>query len=395
MTLYVILFHGDLGTGDRIFSLQLRRSIEDSPWDRFQYVIFIPGLFHVKMACADAIYRLFIKHPDARVDETSLMHDISKLRPKETGIISSSPGFRRMHQVIMHAGICRRLDCWRTLVSQLDNKHATLESFAKAEPDFHTLQTLANKFTQQYVANHNLDRLRQQPAAQRDQQFENSTLLNKYCLLYEELTYAMNAGDIGRVELCLLPWIFIFRGTGKHKYASHLLRFLLDVHFLYNERLRHAVRSNWLVNPNGKMNSFRGADWCNELLNLWTKVEHGGTGSNRTVDYIIKESPLVQTYQNIRKTIDKNFLLNRLATSHTGPNMLKTFQETMEHLSKHNPHKIQPGRKTARTILDAIDRGRAMLPSGGTAGAALTSEAVDDEDEDPPANDDNLLVELI
>jgi len=65
MTLHVILFHGDLGTGDRIFSLQLRRSIEDSPWDRFQYVIFVPGLFHVKMACAtNAIHCLFIKHPE-------------------------------------------------------------------------------------------------------------------------------------------------------------------------------------------------------------------------------------------------------------------------------------------------------------------------------------------
>ena len=30
--LYMIFFHGDLGTGDRILSIQLRRSIEKSPW---------------------------------------------------------------------------------------------------------------------------------------------------------------------------------------------------------------------------------------------------------------------------------------------------------------------------------------------------------------------------
>jgi hypothetical protein len=116
LTQYVVLFHGDLGTGDRILSIQQCRSIEDSPWNRFQFVVFIPGLFHVKMACADAIWRIFIQPSDARVDDTCLMHDAAKLRPKETGVIASKPGFRHMHQVIGHSGICRRLDCWRTKV---------------------------------------------------------------------------------------------------------------------------------------------------------------------------------------------------------------------------------------------------------------------------------------
>jgi len=32
ITLYIIIFHGDLGTGDCIFSIQLQRSIEKTPW---------------------------------------------------------------------------------------------------------------------------------------------------------------------------------------------------------------------------------------------------------------------------------------------------------------------------------------------------------------------------
>ncbi|KAJ6561335.1 hypothetical protein B0H10DRAFT_2239968 [Mycena sp. CBHHK59/15] len=47
--LYVVLLHGDLGTGERIMSLLQRRSIEDTPWRRYQYVIYIMGLFHLKM----------------------------------------------------------------------------------------------------------------------------------------------------------------------------------------------------------------------------------------------------------------------------------------------------------------------------------------------------------
>ena len=60
-TLYLILFHGDLGTGDRILSIQLRRSVEATPWDRFQFIIFVPGLFHIKMACADVLRPLQLR----------------------------------------------------------------------------------------------------------------------------------------------------------------------------------------------------------------------------------------------------------------------------------------------------------------------------------------------
>ncbi|EPQ49753.1 hypothetical protein GLOTRDRAFT_15954, partial [Gloeophyllum trabeum ATCC 11539] len=66
-----------------------------------------------------------------------------------------------------------------------------------------------------------------------DEVFENQQLKQQYFLLYEELTIAMNAGDIGRVEDCFLPWAFIFRGCGKHKYATQMLRFLHNLYFVY------------------------------------------------------------------------------------------------------------------------------------------------------------------
>jgi hypothetical protein len=203
-TPYIALFHGDLGTEDRIHSLQLRRSIERTPWNRFQYAVFVPRLFHVKMACADAIWRIFIKPKNARNDDTALMQDVAKLRPRETGIIGSNPGFRKMHEVILHTGVCRRLDCWRLAVAQKFPEHKDLESFANSSPTLETLHELADLISQKYVADHNLSKLRNQPQARRDEQYENAILLNKYCLLYEELSHAMNFGDIGRVETCLV-----------------------------------------------------------------------------------------------------------------------------------------------------------------------------------------------
>ncbi|KAG1880835.1 hypothetical protein F4604DRAFT_1550768, partial [Suillus subluteus] len=68
---------------------------------------------------------------------------------------------------------------------------------------------------------------------ERDLQFENALLMNKYFLLYEELLYAMNHGDIGRTETTTIAWIPILKAMGKHKYATHMLNFLLNVHFIY------------------------------------------------------------------------------------------------------------------------------------------------------------------
>ncbi|KAF8228539.1 hypothetical protein L208DRAFT_1290894 [Tricholoma matsutake] len=85
-----------------------------------------------------------------------------------------------------------------------------------------------------------------------------------------------------------------------------------------------------LVNPTGKPGKFRSVDWVIELHNLYTKmqsVEHGGSGPNQTVQCIIKESPLVQTYRDACITIEKNFSLTHLTRAHTDSNMTKTLEE--------------------------------------------------------------------
>ena len=112
-TLYIVLYHGDLGTGDQILAIQLCQSAKVTPWQRFQFVVFVLGLFHVKMACADAMWCLFIKPKEAHEDETSLLQDVAKLCPQETRIVMSNPGFCCMHQIILHTGISWHLDCWK------------------------------------------------------------------------------------------------------------------------------------------------------------------------------------------------------------------------------------------------------------------------------------------
>jgi hypothetical protein len=70
---HVTLFHGDLGTAERIHSLLERRSLENTNIDRFQPVVYVFGLFHFKMAAADALWRILIEPKESREDPNCIM----------------------------------------------------------------------------------------------------------------------------------------------------------------------------------------------------------------------------------------------------------------------------------------------------------------------------------
>ncbi|KAG1888595.1 hypothetical protein F4604DRAFT_1877194 [Suillus subluteus] len=55
MSEHVLLIHGDLLTKERLDMIIKSRHIEDTPKCHFQHVVFVPGLFHFKMACANAL----------------------------------------------------------------------------------------------------------------------------------------------------------------------------------------------------------------------------------------------------------------------------------------------------------------------------------------------------
>ncbi|KAF8174506.1 hypothetical protein K438DRAFT_1908883 [Mycena galopus ATCC 62051] len=220
---YVILFHGDLGTGERFTSLLQRRSIEHSPWQHYQYVIY--------MACADAIYRIFIEPKGGREDVNSLMRFIALHRPKETLKIASDPGFRRMHEVIMHTGAALRLDAWRVEALRRNPEWKSLDAFAASKPTFTLLLEMSQYLASHYVAGAeglNIYELRTKPVAEWDQQRENILQIHQYFCLYEEMSFSMNYGDIGRVETLFPPWIYIFKAVGKHKYAAHMVKFMTN-----------------------------------------------------------------------------------------------------------------------------------------------------------------------
>jgi len=104
MTHHVILIHRDLSTFERIESIQDSWSIEETPFRRFQYIVFVPGPLSYQDGMCQCPVEDIRWAKGRTLRPTSMMVHASILWPRETGKIGSNPGFRRMHDLILHDG---------------------------------------------------------------------------------------------------------------------------------------------------------------------------------------------------------------------------------------------------------------------------------------------------
>ena len=227
---HVVLMHGDLGTGERIFGVKQSRSIEAKPVRRLQMVVFIPGLFHLQMAAADALWRMYIAPKDLHSDKTGLYHQACRIRPHDSGRLTTKPGFRLVHEVMHQCGYARMLDVWRVALQQQQPASLlSLEDFASTNPSWEDLINLSLSLATDYV---------DKPSAA-DGLFRNNSLILARLIQYIELCHALKHGDIGRVEETFLHWVFVFKAVGKHKYATNLVKMLTDLRFVFPSSLAY------------------------------------------------------------------------------------------------------------------------------------------------------------
>jgi hypothetical protein len=239
MSKFVLLIHGDLHTKERLDTVRDSRRIEDTPKNCFQYVVFVPGLFHYKMACVNALWWMYLQNKDGCEDVNSSFQHVGILRPWETGILTTKPGFCRMHDVVHHELCAAILECWQTEASCSQPAVTSLRQFAELNPEWDSIVRLLEEIVRKYVGTtDSLSKSYAKPEAERDQQFENQSLCNRDYLLYVDLCNAVNCGNIRWVESSFLPWVYMFSATGKHKYASQLARFMRHLHDVYPAELR-------------------------------------------------------------------------------------------------------------------------------------------------------------
>ncbi|KAJ3730829.1 hypothetical protein C8R42DRAFT_545138, partial [Lentinula raphanica] len=343
---YLEFFHGDLGTLERIEGLKKMRSIEGSAQNRLDFLLYIPGLFHMKMAAADAYARIHVAPMENRGEKLGVNEYLNYLRPKATAEFTSKngPSFRSMHDAIHHVVWTDILQCFvREVKTQYDCD--TLETFAKSKHGtWEKLVELSKQIVFKYLPNRQLHHRNHQPDRERDFVFENLAIRNRDGLLYLGFSRAISYGDVGRI-IQLFPYLIAtFAAVGKHKYATYMTKFLTDINRRYPPALRDAILSNWLFNQKGTADGFRPFDWLQELNNLYTKTIFAGKGPNHTRQLIFKRSVLLEVYRAMQETIEDNFFLTHRTVHHSKPTMTNTLRKLAEIVSALDSTMLKPGR---------------------------------------------------
>ncbi|KAI0072064.1 hypothetical protein K474DRAFT_1678964 [Panus rudis PR-1116 ss-1] len=321
---HVVLVHGDLGAGERINGIKQSRSIETKEVRRLQPVVFSMGLFHLLMA----------------------------IRPHDSGRIGSKPGFRLMHELIKQFALARMLEVWRVEVHKCNSAHTSLALFADSKPTWQDVVNLSLRIAKDYLS---------VPAmATSDKLLRNNKIILARLLLYVETADAMKYGDIGRVEATFLPWASIHKTVSKHKYSAWLIKTRNDLMYVYPERLARAIRLNWLCNPSGKQDGFRPVDWMVELLNLYTKVVYPGTGYTRTLQLVLKQSPLIELFRHVHRLMQDNFHLIHRTVRHAPPDIGNTIKVLCKLLQESKGYTFVKDRKSVR-IPDHLHEGMLLL----------------------------------
>ena len=246
---YVSVVCGDLGTAERLESGIRRRSKDLFKWHSMSDIAFSPGMFHVKMALVDTLWRLFIKPFSTEWDETSAVTSTKYLcpRPKDTNKLTKGPPtYQQMKRFLQHLGVAEVLACWKSVLEArfgasiwTDLDDPKLFDKYQAQLTWVDIEEISRDMVLTYYSMSSIRARRNTvDESQRDKQLENTMLRNLYMLMYEETVYAMNWGDVGRLERCILDWIPIFQSVGKHKYASHMFSFLVKLNFVYPDSLR-------------------------------------------------------------------------------------------------------------------------------------------------------------
>lgn len=361
---HVILVHGDLGTIEKIASMQDARKVEKTEKSRLQYAVLIPGGLHIRMACVEVFEKLYFTKGAKVVDDRTILHFIGMLRPKDVSkFANGNSGFRGGHNVIHHLLWALILECWTSVVAERFKVESIAEWAARPNPPkWDDIVNISREIVDRYLAKMAVRRPNTMALPETtDAVHKNAKLFLRDAMLYVAISRAMKFGDVGRVLDLLVPWSFLFKGTRKHKYAAHMCRFLHDLSTRYPERLRRAIEMNWFCNPSGKADGFRAVDWLVEKNNLHIKRKQCGQSSNRTVRFIIQQSPLIEVFANTFQVIEKSFYLTKRTLQHPPPKMTKTLTKLRHHMREVNVVGAVKDRTSRISYVDAMAEGISLM----------------------------------
>jgi hypothetical protein len=231
------LIAGDQLSIARLRAVLAARAGNEGGASSLRWAVFIPGLFHCKIAATNGFLQTHFGHPNRDLTDPASLSSHNTLLQRKPIILSSLPPFRTCRDLIFVSLYARVLHCllkvsgadsldsfsdgltWDVLCGHAE---AVVDTFSDARV-VDTLRCSRHQESQ--------SRGEQEGGSRRagDMIFENAVLFLRDGLILREFSDAIKCGDSGRVLLVLKIWALSFRGSGRAKYAYEVLHLVHNI----------------------------------------------------------------------------------------------------------------------------------------------------------------------
>jgi hypothetical protein len=262
----LFLVYGDQKTVSLIRTVQKERQESTLLYDKYDWLLAVPGLFHWRTNYIDMIHHLYSGSEHAAVEST-LYHNKNYL-----GCVQGhkSP-FHHKEEVATRAFDARVTALFYRLLPP---------DIRAAQPD--QVDNYIKKLSRTSF-HHKVEEIRQYifTAAEQspdedkpiDYEFSAHAKFLQQMETYKTLKYAIKHADVGLIKRAMARCCLLFHGSDKSKYAflSLYMTWLTQTDAASKE-LQDAILANGLVNLRGANDSWFEMDRLNEFFNLQMKI---------------------------------------------------------------------------------------------------------------------------
>ncbi|KAF9942261.1 hypothetical protein BGZ65_006496 [Modicella reniformis] len=276
------------------------RAAKEMRWDdvtahrRLEWAEPVAQLFHLQMNLGAMIFR---HHYGCVATPGTLAYNASMLGRKRVSF--DKPDFRATDELLRHTFDALALVAWQEVLGADDldkfpDKYSKRTLYERTEAAVETLM-------ERYMNPKNAHELNSESS-------RNAGLFLRDMLIYIELSAAIKAGDVGRIEE-MIKWLtIVFHGGRTRNYANELLHLHCGLNYSWSADTKEAILSSWLVNTLGQENRWIATDLFQEHINRLVKVIYADKGSNSIWGESTKSiSSIVCTLQHIKSMVEKEY----------------------------------------------------------------------------------------
>jgi len=280
----LLLIYGDQKTVQRIRSIKQRREEAERPYDRLQWALPVPALFHLRMNYLYMISRLHFGGPDR---DQSTLHDAMNFWTRKK-ISKSKADFYALEQLIIHSFQARVCALLMNMLSQSgQGEGLNFEDIGQilATYDGEAFSQLLDRLVDSYGKH---------ARSTNDEELRNHVLFLQHTQTYLLLKYSIKHADLGLLRRAIDRCCIYFHGSGQSNYAFEMLYLQrLTSTPAATPELQRAILANGLVNRQGKEDTWYETDRLVEFHNGdLRKLLNAKRGSSFTPDYLFKHCAL-------------------------------------------------------------------------------------------------------